>query len=210
MTIAFTGAIFDLDGVIVNTAKYHYKAWKLLAEELGFLFTEQDNERLKGVDRIRSLEILLEIGNVNATEKEKLLMASKKNCWYIESLQTLNQYELLPGSMDYLLKLRNNDIKIALGSASKNARMILDKLQITELFDAIIDGTCVIKAKPDPEVFLKASKAIDLSPAQCVVFEDSQAGIEAASAAGCRSIGIGSPLILSGASYYIDNLSKML
>jgi beta-phosphoglucomutase len=204
------GAIFDLDGVIVDTAKYHYLAWKRLAEQLGFVFTEQDNERLKGVSRMRSLEILLEVGGVTLTEEGKEEMAEKKNQWYVESLQSLDQSELLPGALEYLTLLQQNDIRIALGSASKNAPMILDKLHITNLFDAIIDGNCITKAKPDPEIFLKAAEAIHLAPSQCVVFEDSQAGIDAATVSGFGTVGVGSQSVLKGADRYVDSLAQML
>ena len=204
------GAIFDLDGVVVDTAKYHYLAWKRLAEQLGFVFTDQDNERLKGVSRIRSLEILLEVGGVTLTEDEKEEMAAKKNQWYVEFLQSLDQSELLPGALAYLTLLHQNDNRIALGSTSKNAPMILDKLHITSLFDAIIDGNCITKAKPNPEIFLKAAEAIHLTPTQCVVFEDSQAGIDAATVSGFGTVGVGSPSVLKGADRYVDSLAQML
>ena len=204
------GAIFDLDGVLVDTAKYHYLAWKRLAEELGFHFSEADNERLKGVSRVRSLEILLEIGNVTMTPVQQEMAASRKNDWYVEYLYTLDETALLPGSKNYLLRLRENNIRIALGSASKNSPLILERLNITALFDAIIDGNSVSKAKPDPEVFLKGAQALGLNPAQCVVFEDSLAGIEAAKAGGMKAVGIGKPELLPGADRYVASLAEML
>ena len=137
------GAIFDLDGVIVDTAKYHYLAWKELAEELGFDFSEKENEHLKGVSRMRSLEILLEVGGVIASEEEKQKMADCKNVRYVEMLQDLDKSELLEGAEEYLKKLKGEGVLIALGSASKNAPLILDKLGITDLFDAIVDGNSV-------------------------------------------------------------------
>lgn len=206
----YKGAIFDLDGVIVDTAKYHYKAWKRLADQLGFSFTEHDNERLKGVSRMRSLEILLEIGGVDAKLEEKEIMAETKNQWYVESLDTIDQSELLPGALDYLNLLKDKGLRIALGSASKNAPLILGKLQITHLFDAVIDGTCVKNAKPDPEVFVKAAEAIGLPPDQCMVFEDSQAGVDAAKIAGFGIVAIGKETVLKGADRYVDNLAQML
>src|SRR5712664_574789 len=133
----FKGALFDLDGVIVDTAKFHFLAWNRLAGELGFTFTEHHNERLKGVSRVHSLEILLEIGRISLSEEKKLLLADLKNKWYVEYITQMNQSEILPGARDYLIQLRSSGIKIALGSASKNAPMILENLQITELFDAI-------------------------------------------------------------------------
>lgn len=206
----FKGALFDLDGVIVDTAKYHYLAWKRLADTLGFHFSEEHNERLKGVSRMRSLEILLEVGGLAFSESEMLQMAEKKNAWYVEYLSTLDESELLPGSREYLEALRKEGVRVALGSASKNARLILDRCCITPLFDAIIDGNAVSKAKPDPEVFLKGAEALSLTPSECAVFEDSLAGIEAAKAGGMQAIGVGTPANLPGADLYIANLGEML
>jgi beta-phosphoglucomutase len=204
------GAIFDLDGVLVDTAKYHYLAWKRLAAELGFNFTEKDNERLKGVSRIRSLEILLEIGQVTMTAKEKEEAAARKNAWYVEYLYSLDETALLSGVRDYLLQLRENNIRIALGSASKNAPLILERLNIAALFDAVIDGNSVSKAKPDPEVFIKGAAALGIDPGRCVVFEDALAGIEAAKVGGMLAIGVGKPERLPGADRYITTLAEML
>ena len=203
------GAIFDLDGVLVDTAKYHYLAWKRLAAELSFNFTEKDNERLKGVSRTRSLEILLEVGHVTMTAEKKEEAASRKNAWYVEYLSTLDETALLSGAKDYLLCLRENGIRIALGSASKNAPLILERLNIAALFDTVIDGNTVSKAKPDPEVFLKAAAALGLASERCVVFEDALAGIQAAKAGGMRAIGVGNPEHLPGADRYITTLADM-
>jgi len=204
------GAIFDLDGVLVDTAKYHYLAWKRLARELGFDFSESDNERLKGVSRMRSLEILLDIGGITMSENRKEQAADRKNAWYVEHLLTLNGTALLPGAKDYLLRLRENGIRIALGSASKNAPLILERLNIAAFFDAVIDGNSVAKAKPNPEVFLKGAKTINLLPEQCVVFEDALAGIEAAKAGGMRVIAVGNLELLPGADRYVNSLADML
>jgi beta-phosphoglucomutase len=204
------GAIFDLDGVLVDTAKYHYLAWKRLAGELGFDFTEADNERLKGVSRIRSLEILLELGRCSLDEAGKEAAAAKKNAWYVEYLNTLDQGALLPGSREYLHYLREKHIRIALGSASKNAPLILNRLTITDLFDAVIDGNAVSRAKPDPEVFLKGAEALSLPPSACVVFEDSLAGIEAAKKGGMRAVALGTRELLPGADRYITSLRDLL
>jgi beta-phosphoglucomutase len=203
------GAIFDLDGVLVDTAKYHYLAWKRLAKELGFDFTELDNERLKGVSRLRSLEILLEVGKITMNEAQKENAATRKNTWYVEYLLTIDETALLPGAKNFLLRLKNNGIRIALGSASKNAPLILGRLNIADLFDAVIDGNAVSKAKPDPEVFLKGAAALGLAPEQCVVFEDALAGIEAAKNGGMKVIGVGKPELLPGADRYIDSLADM-
>jgi beta-phosphoglucomutase len=204
------GAIFDLDGVLVDTAKYHYLAWKRLAGELGFDFTEENNERLKGVSRTRSLEILLETGGVSMDEAEKAAAAEKKNAWYVEYLRGLDESALLPGSREFLSVLREGGILRGLGSASKNAPFILERLGISGLFNAVIDGTQTSRAKPDPEVFLKCARALKLPPSCCVVFEDSLAGIEAAKAGGMRAIAVGKQENLSGAEKYITSLEDML
>ena len=206
---AIAGAIFDLDGVLVDTAKYHYLAWKRLACELGFDFTERDNERLKGVSRVRSLEILLELGRVALDGPHKEAAAAKKNRWYVEYLGTLDEAALLPGAKEFLCRLREAGIGAALGSASKNAPLILERLNIAGFFSAIIDGNAVAKAKPDPEVFLKGAAALSLPPENCVVFEDSLAGIEAAKRGGMRAIGVGKAELLPGADRYIDSLADM-
>jgi beta-phosphoglucomutase len=210
MIQSFQAAIFDLDGVIVDTAKYHYLAWKRLANENGFDFTKEDNERLKGVSRMRSLEILLEIGGKSPTEAEKEAMAARKNAWYVEYLLKMDTSELLPGAVDYLRFLRKQGVKTALGSASKNAHLILDRLNITPLFDAIIDGNEVQRAKPDPEVFLRAAEELDISPENCVVFEDAEAGIEAARRGGMGCVGVGSPSILKNADVVISGLDQLV
>ena len=204
------GAIFDLDGVLVDTAVYHYQAWKRLADELGFDFLPSDNERLKGVSRERSLEILLEIGHISATETEKLAMADKKNRWYVEMLQGLTPDHLLDGALAYLIKLRGNGVKIALGSASKNAPLILEKTGIASLFDAIVDGNQVTKAKPDPEIFLKAAAMLRLPEKSCVVYEDSQAGIDAARAAGMGTVAVDQLGVLNNADRYVRRLKELL
>jgi len=207
--IDIQGAIFDLDGVLVDTAGYHYLAWKRLTCELGFDFEEADNERLKGVSRQRSLEILLEIGNKTMTPDEMQKAQDKKNAWYVEYLSSLDETSIMHGAHSYILRLRENGIRIALGSASKNAQLILQKLDIAKLFDAVIDGNSVSKAKPDPEVFLKGAKAINVAPANCVVFEDALSGIQAAKAGGMRVIALGTPDILPGADKYVRSLVGM-
>ena len=204
------GAIFDLDGVIVDTAKYHYLAWRGLAEKLGFAFTEADNERLKGVSRMRSLDILLTVGGVTLPEAEKERAAAWKNAKYVEYISRLDAGELLPGARAYLTALRERGVKTALGSASKNAGLILARLDIAGLFDAVVDGTRVEKAKPDPEVFRLGARELGLAPADCVVFEDAAAGIEAAKAAGMRAVAIGRPELLPGADAWIAGLHEAL
>ncbi len=201
-------ALFDLDGVLVDTAKYHYIAWKKLADEMGFAFTEEDNERLKGVSRRRSCEILLELGGISATDAEIEAMMERKNKLYLEYIGKLDPSEVLEGTRECLDLLRRKGIKTALGSASKNAPLILDNLKLTDQFDAIIDGNLTTKAKPDPEVFELGARALGVKAAQCVVFEDSVAGIEAAKAAGMMAIGIGKPEVLEQADVVIEGLHQ--
>lgn len=201
--------IFDLDGVIVDTAKYHYLAWKRLANEMGFDFTEHDNERLKGVSRMRSLDILLEIGGKTLSDAEKQARAAQKNEWYVDYITRMTPEEVLPGVIPFLDALRAEGIRIALGSASKNAGIILDKVLLTHYFDAIIDGNKVSEAKPDPEVFLKAAEALGASPAECIVFEDAEAGIEAALRGGMRCVGLGSPDVLGKAHLVLSDLNGL-
>lgn len=202
------GCIFDLDGVIVDTAKYHYKAWKRIADELGFEFTEQHNERLKGVSRMRSLEILLEVGNIGVDEETKLKLAEKKNSWYVEYISKMDKSEILPGVEDCIKSLKQKNIKTAIGSASKNTMLILKNLDIAHYFDAIIDGNKVTKAKPDPEVFLLGAQELGLNPENCVVFEDAEAGIQAAKAAGMMAVGIGLPSILKEADLVVSGFGN--
>lgn len=196
--------LFDLDGVIVDTAKYHYLAWRQLAAELGFEFTEHHNEQLKGVSRMRSLDILMETGNIQATDEEKSRMAEQKNEQYVAYISRMTPEEVLPGALRFLQELKAAGIKTALGSASKNAPMILERTGIFNLFDVVVDGNSVSKAKPDPEVFLKGAEWLQVQPDECVVFEDAAAGVEAAIAGGMRCVGIGETEILGKANLVIS------
>ena len=200
------GFLFDLDGVIVDTAKYHFLAWKQLADELEINFTLEDNELLKGVSRMRSLDIILELGNKSISEEEKLALATRKNEWYVAYISKMEADEILPGAMEFIKSAKSNNIKIALGSASKNAQTILDRLGISPYFDAIVSGNEVSKAKPDPEVFLKGAELLCLNANECIVFEDAQAGVEAARNAGMKCVGIGSEDILGEADLIIAGL----
>jgi beta-phosphoglucomutase len=204
-----TACIFDLDGVIVDTAKYHYLAWKKLTNQLGIHFTEEDNERLKGVSRMASLEIILEIGNIKADENQKHEYATRKNQWYVDYISKMTPDEILPGSLSFIREIRNAGLRVAIGSASRNTPMILERVGISDLFDAVADGNIVKKAKPDPDVFLKAAEMIDTKPERCVVFEDAVAGIQAALNAGMMCIGIGSAEILKQAHFVISGLNEM-
>ena len=207
--MSLKACIFDLDGVIVDTAKYHYQAWKKLAVILNVQFNEKDNERLKGVSRIASLDIILELGGIKTDEKKKAEYAAMKNEWYLDYIRRMTPDEILPGSLELISELKNAGIKVALGSASKNTPLILDRLGIEKLFDAVADGNVVTKAKPDPEVFIKAAKMVGVAPEDCVVFEDAVAGVKAAINAGMLCVGIGSGKILTDAHYVISGLDKL-
>jgi beta-phosphoglucomutase len=188
--------LFDLDGVIVDTARFHYLAWKVISDKLGFEFTEHDNERLKGISRMDSLEILLEIGGIKVTSEVMTLLANEKNQIYLEYIMQMTPEDVLPGVKRFLNELRKNHIKTGLGSASKNARLILEKTEMMPLFDVVVDGNLVSRAKPDPEVFELGAQLLQINNKDCVVFEDAVAGVQAAHNAGMKCIGIGSPLIL--------------
>ncbi|MCF8363848.1 MAG: beta-phosphoglucomutase [Prolixibacteraceae bacterium] len=200
--------LFDLDGVIVDTAKYHFLAWKELAADLGFEFTEEHNERLKGVSRMASLDILLGIGGIAATKEEKEKMAESKNERYVSLIKKMNPDEILPGVLDFLNEIKDAGIKTAIGSASKNAPLIIDRLQLGRYFDAIIDGNNVSHAKPHPEVFLKGAEALNAGASECVVFEDAVAGIKAAVNGKMKCIGIGDSKVLREADMVIPGFGK--
>ncbi len=199
-------ALFDLDGVIVDTAKYHYLAWRRLAQQLGFDFSPAQNELLKGVSRTRSLEILIEIGGLEVDTATREALAAQKNAWYVEYITAMDESELLPGASECLRRLRNKGIKTGLGTASKNAPLILRKLRIESLFDVVVDGIKVTRAKPDPEVFLLGARQLGVEAARCVVFEDAEAGLQAAKTAGMYAVGIGRPDVLTSADMVVPGL----
>lgn len=201
--------IFDLDGVIVDTAKYHYLAWKTIANQLGIEFTLEHNELLKGVSRVRSLDIILELGKVEASQENKNKWLVQKNEDYLSYLVDMNESEILPGVFPILQFLREKQQPIALGSASKNARPILDKTGLLSYFDAIVDGNDVTNAKPDPEVFLMAAKLLKVNPEHSIVFEDSVAGVQAANIAKMISVGIGEGSILHEAKYIFKDFTAI-
>ncbi len=206
----YDGAIFDLDGVLVDTARYHYLAWKELAHKLGFEFTPEQNEKLKGVSRMDSLNLLLETGGMKDrfSQEEKEKMAAWKNCRYVASISSMDSSELLEGTLELLNKLKARGIKLALGSSSKNAPLILKSTGISPLFDAVIDGNCVTRAKPDPQIFLLAAKGLGLPGNRCVVFEDAEAGLQAAKRGGMCAVGIGSRKDLPSADAVYRNLPQ--
>lgn len=203
------GFIFDLDGVIVDTAKYHFLAWKKLANSIGVDFTEEQNEQLKGVSRVRSLEKILAWGNIELSEEKFMELMAKKNNDYLAYVNQMDEAEILPGVARVLEFLATKEQPIALGSASKNARTILQKVNLYNAFDAIVDGTNVTKAKPDPEVFINAAKQLNVKNENCIVFEDSVAGIQAANIANMVSIGIGDKDVLGEADYVFNDFTEI-
>jgi beta-phosphoglucomutase len=200
--------LFDLDGVIVSTEKNHFEAWRETASKLGISFSEHDNEALKGVNRVDSLKQILSHGNKTISDEEFESLLVFKNDMYLDSITTLSKADLLPGVHALLLQARSMGIKIGLGSSSKNAPMILNRLGITDLFDVIIDGNGVTHPKPNPEVFLNGAKALQLSPSDCLVFEDASSGVAAAKAGGFIAIGVGNPMLKGVADVYFNELTE--
>ncbi|HRI79252.1 MAG TPA: beta-phosphoglucomutase [Cyclobacteriaceae bacterium] len=196
--------IFDLDGVIVDTAHYHYLAWNRLANELGLNISEKENEQLKGVSRMRSLDIILGLGHITKTAAEKEVLATKKNGWFVDYINAMKPEEIFPGVRELIRELKTRGQKIGLASSSKNAMSVIRLLKINELFDAVVDGNMIVHSKPDPEIFLLAASKLKTPPGECLVFEDAVAGIEAAVAAGMKCIGIGSPSQLNKANRVIS------
>ncbi len=201
--------IFDLDGVIVDTAKYHFLAWQQLAQEMNIPFTEEDNEQLKGVSRVESLKIILALGNISLDEATFEQKMAAKNEQFLSYIHQMTPDEILPGVQAFLDELKANGIRIALGSASKNARTILSQIGMIDYFEVIMDGTNITEAKPNPEVFLKAAEGLGIAPEFCVVFEDAEKGVEAAHRGGMRAVGVGSPDILGAAEMVIEGFENM-
>jgi beta-phosphoglucomutase len=197
------GCLFDMDGVIVDTAKYHFLAWQRLAHSLNVPFTEEQNEQLKGVSRADSLDRILAWGNISLPQERKEELMTLKNDWYLEYVATVTPAEMLPGVHNFLKELTAEGVKIGLGSSSKNALLILEKLEIMDLFDVIVDGNKVTVSKPNPEVFLRGAQELDLEPSEIIVFEDAQSGVKAALSGGFRCIGIGEPEVLNEAHVVI-------
>jgi beta-phosphoglucomutase len=195
--------IFDLDGVIVDTAHYHYIAWKRLASEFNINLTIQQNEQLKGVSRMRSLEIILALGNIQLDEETKQELADKKNRWFVEYIESIRPEEIFPGVHELIKAVKENGMKVGLASSSKNAQRVIELLGIGALFDAMVDGTMITHTKPHPEIFLLAAEKLGVPASQCVVFEDAEAGVEAALAAGMKCVGVGSEAQLGKANLVI-------
>ena len=209
MTNKIKLCIFDLDGVIVDTAKYHYLAWKELAKEFGYDLTKQQNEKLKGVSRVQSLKLIMQWAGVSKSEEEQKILTAKKNEQYVKLIQSLTPDDVFPGVREFISELKDNGILASIGSASKNTRLILEKLEITDLFDYIVDGTMTTHSKPDPEVFLKSCEALNINPANTAVFEDAPKGIEAAKTGGMYAIGVGNPEELSNADMVIPGFEGL-
>lgn len=201
--------LFDMDGVIVDTARFHFRAWHRLADSLGVPFTEEQNELLKGVSRVDSLERILEWGNLVLSNHKKIELMNLKNKWYLDYVEGISPADMLPGVAEFLPELKAAGIRIGLGSSSRNSILILDRLGITPLFDTVIDGNRIHFSKPHPEVFLKGAAELNLPPSGCVVFEDAISGVEAAVAGGFRCIGVGDPAILSQANAVVPSLEGM-
>lgn len=195
--------IFDLDGVLVDTAVYHFEAWKSTANQLGIDFTEEHNEQLKGVSRQQSLEYILQIGNIQLSDADVQARLKEKNDHYLELIRHMNPSEVLPGVIDFLEEIKVAGMRTALGSASKNAPIILERCGLTHYLDVVIDGTCFTHSKPHPEVFQKGIEALAVFPSMSVVFEDAVNGVKAAKSAGAHAVGVGDPETLSEADWVI-------
>lgn len=208
-SLGIKACLFDLDGVIVDTAKYHFKAWKKMANALGFDFSEKENEQLKGVSRMDSINLILGWGGISLSETEKQKWASQKNDWYLEFLQKMDKKEILPGALEFVQDLQEKGIRIALGSSSKNAVLALSKVDMLHYFEAIIDGTKTTRSKPDPQVFQMGAAALDCQPSECIVFEDAESGVAAALAGGFYAVGMGSPDNLGAAHLVLSSLADI-
>jgi beta-phosphoglucomutase len=203
------GVILDLDGVIVDTARLHFQAWLRLAGELGVKFTAKDNERLKGVSRMRSLEILLEIGGVQASQEQKQEWADRKNGYYQALIEELTPGDMLPGMLALIGELQARGIRLAMASASRNAPRVLEKLNLSHRFAATVSGNDLTRAKPDPQIFLLAAERLGEPPAACAVVEDAAVGVQSALAAGMRAIGVGDPQVLHGADIIVTSTAYL-
>ena len=201
--------LFDMDGVIVDSAVHHFVAWRKLADELSIPFAEEDNHALKGLSRVDSLDHILRIGHLELDEKTKLKLMDQKNAWYLDLIQGMTAKDILPGAKELIEQLVAGGIRVGLGSSSRNAQLILDNVGLTPLFDAIVDGNHITLSKPDPEVFLKGAAALDVSPSETIVFEDAASGIQAAKAGGFFAVGVGSKSQLSSADVVIPDLSGL-
>lgn len=204
------GVIFDLDGVLLSTDEYHYLAWKQLADKLGIYFDKTINNKLRGVSRMASLEIILGERSGEFTEEQKVGFASEKNDVYRNLLSQMSPSSVTDDVRTTLDKIRHAGLKTAIGSSSKNTKYILERTDLSRFFDAVSDGNNITRSKPDPEVFLKAAEFIGLQAAECLVIEDAHSGIDAAKAGGFTAVAIGDATTHKGADYKITNLSDLL
>jgi len=203
------GCLFDMDGVIVDSAAHHFVAWKRLAEELSIPFTEEDNHALKGLSRVDSLEHILRLGQLQLDEKTKLKLMAQKNAWYLELIKGMRAKDILPGARELIEELVAEGNKVGLGSSSRNAQLILDNVGLTPLFDTVVDGNHITLSKPDPEVFVKGALALKLKPSEIVVFEDAESGVKAAKTGGFFAVGIGSEEQLGQADVVVPSMKEV-
>lgn len=199
------GLIFDLDGVIVDTAHFHFLAWQRLGTDLGVTLTQNENESLKGLSRKDSLQVILDLGGIEMEESEKERQAARKNDWYKEYITSLSADDILPGVMDFIHACRKSGLKLGIGSSSKNAKTILQYIGLSDFFDAVADGTDIQNGKPDPEIFLTAASRLGIEASRCIVLEDAESGVEAAHRAGMKCIGYGTPEKLQKADLLLDS-----
>lgn len=203
----FKACLFDLDGVLVDTAKFHFQAWQELAESLGIPFTAEDNEQLKGVSRVDSLEFILRLGHLELDSVTKQRLMDAKNARYLDLVAAMSPADVLPGVVEFLASASAAGMRLGVGSSSKNAEPILQRVGLSDRFSTVIDGNRITLSKPDPQVFLFGAAALGVQPAECVVFEDAPAGIEAALAGGFVAIGVGSPEHLGKAAHVLTGFS---
>ena len=209
MSLELKGCLFDMDGVIVDSAVHHFVAWKRLADELSIPFTEEDNHALKGLSRVDSLEHILRIGHLQLDEKTKLKLMAQKNAWYLDLIKGMRAKDILPGARELIEELVADGIKVGLGSSSRNAQLILDNVGLTPLFDTVVDGNHITLSKPDPEVFLKGAQALGLDPSEVVVFEDAESGVKAAKSGGFFAVGVGSEEQLGQADVVVPSMKEV-
>lgn len=209
MSLELKGCLFDMDGVIVDSAVHHFVAWKRLADELSIPFTEEDNHALKGLSRVDSLEHILRMGHLQLDEKTKLKLMAQKNAWYLDLIKGMRAKDILPGARELIEELVADGIKVGLGSSSRNAQLILDNVGLTPLFDTVVDGNHITLSKPDPEVFLKGAQALGLDPSEMVVFEDAESGVKAAKSGGFFAVGVGSEEQLGQADVVVPSMKEV-
>ena len=209
MTIPFRAALFDLDGVLVDSARLHFVAWKRIADELGIGFTEHDNEALKGVDRMGSLDLILALGGRMLGDTDRAAAADRKNGYYVEALATMGRDDILPGAEALVAQARAAGLKLAVASASRNAIAVLERVGLLGAFDHVADAGKVARSKPAPDIFLACADALNIAPARCVGFEDAAAGVTAINAAGMTSVGIGDPVILGEAKFVFSSTAAV-